>query len=129
MVLWFSALRSWGRLMVTIPTGPSAWVRMNSNDTGDPSFSPSILGLTRQSDSAARPVIQAVGRVVVAAWLSLVLFLLAGVGAGASLEPFRTVIGPVAPAISGLKVAGGPRRGALYPLHHKRPDGLLVGDR
>ncbi len=68
------------------------------------------------------------GRVVVAAWLSLVLFLLAGVGAGASLEPFRTVIGPVAPAISGLKVAGAPGGCDLYLLNQTGQDVLLVDD-
>src|SRR5207245_10437220 len=109
MVLWFSALRTWGRLMVTIPTGPSASVRMNSNDTGDPSFSPSIPGLARQPDSAVRPVIRAVGRVRVAASLNLALFPLAGCGAGGSLAPVRTRIGPLAPPTPGLTVQGDPR--------------------
>src|SRR6267143_2029790 len=67
MVLWFSALRTWGRLMVTIPTGPSAWVRMNSNDTGDPSFAAepesteSNLHLGRGCGRSGRRVLRALG--------------------------------------------------------------------
>lgn len=67
-------------------------------------------------------------RVLVAAWFSLWLSLLAAVGAGASLEPFRTVIGPVAPAIPGLRVAGAPGGCDLFLLNQTGQDVLLVDD-
>ncbi len=67
-------------------------------------------------------------RVLVAAWISLWLSVLAAVGAGASLEPFRTVIGPVAPAIPGLQVAGAQGGCDLYLLNQTGQDVLLVDD-
>jgi hypothetical protein len=68
-----------------------------------------------------------VGRVVVAAWLSLGLWLLAAVGAGASMAPFRTVIGPVAPAVPGLQLTGAPGGCDVYILNQTGQD-VLLGD-
>jgi len=69
-----------------------------------------------------------VARVFVAAWLSLMPSLLAAVGAGASMAPFRTVIGPVAPAIAGLQMTGAPGGCDLFLLNQTGQDVLLVDD-
>ncbi len=67
-------------------------------------------------------------RIFLAAWFSLAVFLLVPSGASADNLPFRTVIGPLAPAIAGLKLTGAPGGCDVFLLNQTGQDVLLVDD-
>lgn len=67
-------------------------------------------------------------RLLVVAWFSLGLSVLAPSAASAGAPPYRTVIGPIAPAIAGLKLTGAPGGCDLFLLNQTGQDVLLVDD-
>jgi hypothetical protein len=69
-----------------------------------------------------------VARVALAGWCTLAVFLLAPVAAAAGEPPFRTVVGPLTPAVAGLTISGAPSGCSVFLLNQTGQDVTLLDD-